>query len=71
MLYDSRFGGPDDIKHITECFDRTTKLGFRDPTQPSYIKFGTAKDKDPSVGIKMGQLKLPGLVAIAHISVLP
>ncbi|KII95456.1 hypothetical protein PLICRDRAFT_170106 [Plicaturopsis crispa FD-325 SS-3] len=48
------------IGDIIECFDRTTKLRFRNADEPSYIKFGTARDKDPNVNIRSGQLKLPG-----------
>ena len=61
-LYDSRYGSPDEIDHITECFDKTTKLGFKDTTSTAFIRFGTTRDNDPSVDVKFGQLKLPGSV---------
>jgi hypothetical protein len=59
-LSDSRFGTPDVIKQMTEIFDGTTKLRFRNPEDPSYIKFGTVRDKDPQRDIRNGQLKLSG-----------
>jgi hypothetical protein len=59
-LYNSRYGIPDDITHITDCFDKTTKLGFKDDSQPSFIRFGTTKDSDSSVDVRFGQLKLQG-----------
>jgi hypothetical protein len=49
---------------MTSIFDKSTKLRFRNPDEPSYIKFGGVRDKDPSVGIRSGQLKLLGLVII-------
>jgi len=49
---------------MTQCFDKTTKLSFRNSNEPSYIKFGTGRDRDPSVGIRSGQLRLPGYVRL-------
>ncbi|PBK65402.1 hypothetical protein ARMSODRAFT_1022211 [Armillaria solidipes] len=49
-----------EVKNITECFDKTTKLRFRNSDEPSYIKFGSMKDKDLALDIRAGQLKLPG-----------
>jgi len=40
--------------------DKTTKLRFRNAEDPSYIKFGTLRDKDPQYEIRSGQLKLQG-----------
>ena len=45
---------------MTNEFDKTTKLRFNNPTEPSYIRFGTVKDRDLAFNIKSGQLKLPG-----------
>ena len=59
-LRHSRYGVEADIAHITDCFDRTTKLGFKDPNQASFIRFGTTKDSDPTVDVRFGQLKLQG-----------
>ncbi|KAH0588423.1 hypothetical protein H2248_004272 [Termitomyces sp. 'cryptogamus'] len=58
LLQDSKF--VDDVDHITRCFDKTTKLRFRDIKEPQFIKFGTSRDKDLSLGIRSGQLKLKG-----------
>jgi len=59
-LCGSRFSHPDDTTHITDCFDKTTKLRFRSAEEPSFIKFGTLRDKDPDFNIRSGQLKLSG-----------
>ncbi|KAG1734631.1 hypothetical protein EDB19DRAFT_1896424 [Suillus lakei] len=59
-LSGSRFGTPDIVQQMTDIFDSTTKLRFRNPEDPSYIKFGTVRDKDPQRDIRNGQLKLSG-----------
>ncbi|KAG6888221.1 hypothetical protein C0995_009757 [Termitomyces sp. Mi166 len=58
FLRDSAFA--DNVDHITRCFDKTIKLRFRNMKDPQYIKFGSARDKDLSLGIRSGQLKLDG-----------
>ncbi|PFH47369.1 hypothetical protein AMATHDRAFT_67869 [Amanita thiersii Skay4041] len=50
----------DDVDHMTNIFDRSTKLSFRNPASPAFIRFGTARDKDLTVDIKSGQMKLSG-----------
>ncbi|KAG1737858.1 uncharacterized protein EDB91DRAFT_471992 [Suillus paluster] len=59
-LSGSRFGTPDIVQQMTDIFDSTTKLRFRNPEDPSYIKFGTVRDRDPQRDIRNGQLKLNG-----------
>jgi hypothetical protein len=59
----------DDAFDIAERFDKTTKLRFRDPEEPQYIKFGTKKDKDPRVGIRYGQIRLNGCVPMECVRV--
>jgi len=49
-----------DIDRIAGCFDKTTKLRFRNSGEPQYIQFGGARDNDPSCNIRFGQLKLLG-----------
>jgi len=49
-----------DIEQIVSSFDKTTKLRFLDSDEPQYIKFGGARDNDPSFNIRSGQLKLLG-----------
>ena len=49
-----------DLDNIIECFDKSTKLRFRNSDEPQYIKFGGAKDNDPNCNIRFGQLKLLG-----------
>ncbi|KAG2097232.1 uncharacterized protein F5147DRAFT_816648, partial [Suillus discolor] len=61
-LSGSRYGTPDIVQQMTEIFDRTTKRMFRNSEDPSYIKFGTIRDKDPQHDIRSGYLKLSGQV---------
>jgi hypothetical protein len=57
-LQNSTFWG--DLDNIVECFDKTTKLRFRNSDEYQYIKFGGAKDNDQLCNIRFGQLKLLG-----------
>jgi hypothetical protein len=66
LLTDSTF--IDDLDHITECFDKTTKPRFRNADDPQYIKFGGTRDNDPSCGIRFGQLKIAGYIISLSIS---
>ncbi|KAK0448943.1 uncharacterized protein EV420DRAFT_1275606 [Desarmillaria tabescens] len=50
----------DDVGHIAECFDKSTKLRFKDPEEPSFVKFGSLRDRDNARDIRSGQLKLKG-----------
>ena len=50
----------DDLEHIVRCFDKTTKLRFRNTEEPEYIKFGSTRDNDKNYNIRLGQLKLMG-----------
>lgn len=50
----------DDVPQMADCFDKTTKLRFRNKGEPQYIRFGSLRDKDLAVGIRSGQLKLSG-----------
>ncbi|KAJ7263612.1 hypothetical protein B0H12DRAFT_1103171 [Mycena haematopus] len=59
-LRGSRYAG--DINHIHECFDKTTKLRFRERNDLQYIKFGRPSDNDPALNITSGQLKVEGEV---------
>ncbi|KAK7029533.1 hypothetical protein VNI00_014410 [Paramarasmius palmivorus] len=59
-LRDSKYGNEQDITHITSVFDKSTKHLFRDDSSVSYIRFGSARDKDPAVDIKGGQMKVSG-----------
>lgn len=59
-LANSQFGTAEMIQQMTNIFDKTTKLGFRNAEDPQYIKFGTRRDSDPEYGIRSGQLKLAG-----------
>uniref|UniRef100_A0A0W0G793 Uncharacterized protein n=1 Tax=Moniliophthora roreri TaxID=221103 RepID=A0A0W0G793_MONRR len=61
-LKDSKYGNDQDIMHITSTFDKSTKHLFRDDTAVSYIRFGSARDRDPHVDIKGGQMKIAGEV---------
>ena len=57
-LQDSTFLA--DLDNIVECFDKSTKLRFRNSDEYQYIKFGGAKDNDQLCNIRFGQLKLLG-----------
>ncbi|KAJ4469075.1 hypothetical protein C8J55DRAFT_460555 [Lentinula edodes] len=52
----------EDVPRITECFDQTTKLQFRDSDEPSYVKFGGLRDREPNLDIRSGQMKIPGTI---------
>jgi hypothetical protein len=45
------------MQTIIDVFDKTKVLKAIEG-QPLFIKFGTLRDKDPSVNIKGGKLKL-------------
>jgi len=50
----------DDLDHIVRCFDKTTKLRFRNAEEPQFIRFGGTRDNEPDCNIRYGQLKLTG-----------
>jgi hypothetical protein len=61
LLGNSRFES--DIPLIEKCFDQKTKLSFRNDNEPQFIRFGTTRDTDPSLGIRSGQLRLLGCIS--------
>jgi hypothetical protein len=65
-LRNSRYSSPDDIDQITDAFDKSTKLVFKDSHETAFIKFGTWRDVDATVNIKLGQLKLAGSFTRLH-----
>jgi len=50
----------EDLDHIVNCFDKSTKERFSSDIDPQYIKFGGMRDKDEACNIRFGQLKLSG-----------
>ncbi|KAJ3784741.1 hypothetical protein GGU10DRAFT_270811 [Lentinula aff. detonsa] len=58
-LHGTRF--EEDIPRITECFDQTTKLQFKDSDEPYHVKFGGLRDREPNLDIRSGQMKISGL----------
>ena len=50
----------EDVPQMADCFDKKTKLLFKNKDEPQYIRFGNLRDKDLAVGIRSGQLKLSG-----------
>ncbi|KAF5314542.1 hypothetical protein D9611_007017 [Ephemerocybe angulata] len=50
----------EDLDHIVQCFDKTTKQRFSNSQEGQYIKFGKTKDNDEEHSIRYGQLKLSG-----------
>lgn len=69
-LKTSKYGTSDSIDHITKRFDETTKRLFRDKNDIQWVPFGSPLDKDLSVGIRGGSLKLTGYVTFhpMHVS---
>ena len=63
-LSGSNYSSPEMIAQMTSIFDKTTKLRFRKIDEPSYVRFGTVRDKDPRYDIRSGQLKLAGFVHV-------
>ncbi|KAJ3998694.1 hypothetical protein F5050DRAFT_1868460 [Lentinula boryana] len=51
----------EEIPRITECFDQTTKLQFKDSDEPYHVKFGGLRDREPNLDIRSGQMKIAGL----------
>ena len=59
-LRDSKYGNDQDLDSMLDHFEKSTKPTFKDPQEKSFIKFGSMRDKDPTVGIRGGQLQLSG-----------
>ncbi|KAF7327661.1 hypothetical protein MKEN_00345500 [Mycena kentingensis (nom. inval.)] len=59
-LRNSKYGSAEAVEHITKRFDETTKRLFRDDHSLQFVSFGSPLDKDSSVGIRGGKLKLTG-----------
>jgi hypothetical protein len=51
---------------MTRYFDKTTKCSFRDPADPHFIRFGSARDRDPKLKIAAGKLRLEGCACLFH-----
>ncbi|KAF9444529.1 hypothetical protein P691DRAFT_736332 [Macrolepiota fuliginosa MF-IS2] len=49
-----------DVSEMKRYFDRATKCSFRDPADPHFIRFGSARDKDVKLKIVGGKLRLDG-----------
>ncbi len=62
FLRGSKFHG--DIPEMGRYFDRTTKCAFRDKADPHYVRFGSARDRDPKLKITAGKLRLEGFVLV-------
>ena len=57
-LCDSKFS--EDVHAMTEAFDKSSKLTFEKISNPLFIRFGGARDRDLKLNIRAGQLKLTG-----------
>ena len=57
----------DDTDYITNCFDKSAKLTFRNANEPQFVKFGRANDTNSALGIRAGQLKLLGYVDLIFL----
>ena len=49
------------------CFDKTTKIRFKDDKDPQYIKFGSTRDNDANYNVRFGQLKLNGCASFSQV----
>ena len=56
----------DDLEHIVQCFDKTTKLRFRHQHEYQYVKFGSTRDNDNKYNVRYGKLRLLGFVVLFH-----
>ncbi|KAF8815528.1 hypothetical protein BYT27DRAFT_7249056 [Phlegmacium glaucopus] len=56
----STFFAADIIPLIEKCFDKVTKLSFRNADELQFVRFGTTRDTEASLKIRSGQLKLLG-----------
>jgi len=61
-LKDSKYNTPEDVAAISQKFDEGVKKVFSTSSRHAkqYIKFGSLRDNEPSVGIKAGKLALTG-----------
>ena len=59
-LRNSKYGNEEDLYTMLENFERSTKPTFKDPTDKSFIRFGSMRDKDPDFGIRGGQISIEG-----------
>ena len=55
------------MDHIAKRLDETTKRLFRDDKELQFVPFGSPLDRDMSVGIRGGQLKLTGSVPLQFL----
>lgn len=55
-----QYGNPAMLDHIAKRFDEMTKRLFRNRAEVQYLPFGSPLDKDHSVGIRSGKLRLTG-----------
>lgn len=51
---------------MMDSFECSAKPIFKDPSDRSFIKFGSMRDRDPNVGIRGGQLTLEGYVSLLY-----
>lgn len=70
-LHGSKFGNSHDIRSMVEHFEKSTKPTFKNPNEKSYVKFGSMRDKDPTVGIRGGQLQLEGCALCSFAEAIP
>jgi hypothetical protein len=58
LLKDSVF--EEDVPIMVDRFDKRSKQSFRNDQDPQFIKFGSPRETDVKLGIRLGQLKLAG-----------
>ncbi|TFK20835.1 hypothetical protein FA15DRAFT_707737 [Coprinopsis marcescibilis] len=60
LLAGTRFS--DEIDSLIEAFDRGAKVGFRKEDETYAIRFTSARENEPDLGIRSGQIKVPGAI---------
>ncbi|KAL1693048.1 hypothetical protein GGG16DRAFT_123573 [Schizophyllum commune] len=52
-----------DIDHMTDTFDKHTKLTIKNDTDTASVKFGSSTANDPQLKVRVGAHKIPGSTA--------
>ncbi|KAL1674598.1 hypothetical protein EV122DRAFT_293372 [Schizophyllum commune] len=52
-----------DVDHMTNTFDKHTKLTIKNNTDTASVKFGSASATDPKLKVRLGTHKIPGATA--------
>lgn len=58
MLKGTAYAG--EVNHISDRFDQTARLRFKNPQHAVYVQFSRTEDDEPALHIFAGHLKLDG-----------